>query len=458
MKSLKGVSLKKYQEVGVSWLVEKEGGTDVDGKKIKGGILADEMGLGKTIQILSLFLSNPKRHTLIVLPRALLEQWQQAILKFLNHKPLIFHSIGNTPISNIDSHTLLNAPIILTTYGLLHSYPLRLIHWDRIVFDEAHHLRSSHSKSFKFAKLLNSHVKWLVTGTPIQNKLHDFFSLCSILNIPQSFYLNLDNIPLIAKLFILKRTKSQANISLPPLINNTIQAPWKSSTERILAENLHQSLSFSNIHKSNNPFSNILPQSPLPFLTYARQACILPSLLSNRIQQFKDDLLIDDLQHLDIQNALLHSSKLDALIDTILQRKHNKQHKIIFCHYRGEIDFIYHALTKHNLSVQIFDGRIPQSKRQHILTNPADVLILQIQTGCEGLNLQHFNEVYFVSPHWNPAIEDQAVARCHRLGQDKPVSVFRFHMCDLNDSNSSNIDQYTLSIQNSKRSIMQLIQ
>jgi len=455
MAKLLRVELKKYQVEGVKWLLEKELGTEIDGSKIKGGILADEMGLGKTIQILSLIISNPKPHTLIVLPRALLEQWQTAIQTFINHNPLIFHSLGNTPLSQISLQNLVDSPIILTTYGLLHSYPLRQIKWDRIVFDEAHHLRNHNTKTFKFARLLSSHSTWLVTGTPIQNKLRDFYALCAILNIPESFYVNPTNLPSIVNLFILKRTKSQVGLHLPPLNNHVIQVPWKSHTERHLAEHLHQSLPFSNIHTNYNPFSNILDSSPLPFLTYARQACILPSLLSKLIQQLQDDPLFQQDEQL--QDALLHSSKLDALIDTIILRKHNKQHKIIFCHYRGEIDFIQNSLIKHNLSVQTFDGRVPQSKRAHILTNPSDVLILQIKTGCEGLNLQHFSEVYFVSPHWNPAVEDQAVARCYRLGQDKPVSVFRFKMDNLADDTSVNIEQYTLSVQDSKRDVMLLL-
>ena len=91
------------------------------------------------------------------------------------------------------------------------------------------------------------------------------------------------------------------------------------------------------------------------------------------------------------------------------------------------------------------------------MTNHCDVLILQIKTGCEGLNLQHFAEVYFISPHWNPAIEDQAVARCHRIGQTKPVHVFRFNMNNLNqfDEHPITIDQYAQSVQDKKRTIMQ---
>jgi hypothetical protein len=106
-----------------------------------------------------------------------------------------------------------------------------------------------------------------------------------------------------------------------------------------------------------------------------------------------------------------------------------------------------------------FDGRTPFSKRQEILTQPNDVLILQIQTGCEGLNLQqNYSEIYFVSPHWNPAVEDQAIARCHRIGQLKPVFVHRFEMSRFdNDDNqlidTMTIDSYTSFKQDVKRDV-----
>jgi len=82
-----------------------------------------------------------------------------------------------------------------------------------------------------------------------------------------------------------------------------------------------------------------------------------------------------------------------------------------------------------------------------------DVLILQIKTGSEGLNLQHFKEIYFVSPHWNPAIEDQAVARCHRIGQENEVDIFRFTMTGFGNEGSRSLDRYASEVQDAKRQI-----
>jgi hypothetical protein len=144
------------------------------------------------------------------------------------------------------------------------------------------------------------------------------------------------------------------------------------------------------------------------------------------------------------------------VIAKIVERKENGKHKLVFCHYRGEIDFIKAILANdYQMNVSVIDGRTKINDRRKILEQAAagqaqaaagqaqaeaateqaaagqeqgEILILQIQTGCEGLNLQKFSEVYFVSPHWNPAVEEQAIARCHRIGQTAETDVFRFYM------------------------------
>jgi hypothetical protein len=132
--------------------------------------------------------------------------------------------------------------------------------------------------------------------------------------------------------------------------------------------------------------------------------------------------------------------------------------KLVFCHYRQEIDKIAERLRKHSLHVETFDGRTSTKHRNRILTEECDVLILQIQTGCEGLNLQQFQEVYFVSPHWNPAVEDQAVARCHRIGQREEINVFRFEMIGFDDNEETQtLDGYSAAVQDVKRGVMTML-
>lgn len=156
----------------------------------------------------------------------------------------------------------------------------------------------------------------------------------------------------------------------------------------------------------------------------AKQSCIYPRLACRKS--------VPRMPPTEDEN---YSSKISKVVRTILSRKDNGKRKIVFCHFRGEIDYIQSRLVTAfpSLVVRYLDGRTSESERRIILAPDAaiNVLILQIQTCCEGLNLQQFSEVYFVSPDWNPAVEDQAIARCHRFGQTEPVSVFRFVMAPL---------------------------
>ena len=172
-----------------------------------------------------------------------------------------------------------------------------------------------------------------------------------------------------------------------------------------------------------------------------------------------DELELDDETLLKYNEGASYSSKLDAVIDRILDRKDNGNGKIIFCHFKDEIDFIAQRLRQGGLQKVItYDGRNSKSGVK-TLSDAADAIVIQIQTGCEGLNLQkHFSEIYFVSPHWNPSVEDQAVARCHRIGQLKPTNVFKFEMSGFDkDENQDEehqpktMENYVNKVQNDKR-------
>ena len=128
--------------------------------------------------------------------------------------------------------------------------------------------------------------------------------------------------------------------------------------------------------------------------------------------------------------------------------------KIVFCHFRQEIDELMARLDAEGVRCVAIDGRTSQAQKETILQGTdAEVLVLQIQTCCEGLNLQEYSQVYFVSPHWNPAVEDQAIARCHRIGQKSPVDVFRFTM-DNFGSTTINIENHSNNLQDIKRDIV----
>jgi len=458
-----------HQTDGINWClrIEKEG-EEIDGHKVTSGILADEMGLGKTIQMIGLMLCNFKSHNLIVLPRALLEQWYGIICRTLGHVPLLYHG---SSARGVTKEQLSGAPVVVTTYGMLAGVtektikgkplkygPLHDVVWDRIIFDEAHHLRNRNTRNHKAACHVRASHKWLVTGTPIQNGLTDLFGLCAVLGLSQPFYVRRDNMVKVASRLILKRTKEGVGIGLPPLKRTIVTVPWANEAEKQLAEDIHVHLQFSRLGngREHNPFGN-MGFHHFAMLQRARQSCIDMGLMKKNIEKLMSLELIDE--DFPVDEAMGYHSKIDKVVEIISERKDNKRPKLVFSHYHMEIDRVVKSLSELGLKVGKFDGRVSQADRDEMLERgDLDALVLQIKTGCEGLNLQHFKEVYFVSPHWNPAVEDQAVARCHRIGQDVEVDVFSFKMAPFDEDRvTRTMDLYVKEVQRVKRNEMALV-
>lgn len=439
----KNLHEKEYQIEGIEWCLNNEiNGFEIEEKNIKGGLIADEMGLGKTITMLSLLISNPKELSLIVLPKALLNQWEKIIITLTDEIPYIYH--GNNNKKSLEE-IMANHTIIITTYGMIATNEKRenklfKKKWNRIIYDEAHHLRNKKTAIYKGAYILtqNSEINWLMSGTPIQNKKNDFYSLCDIIGIPKSFYMKTENLKELAKNFLIKRTKKDVNIEMPKINEKVVNVEWKNEDEKDISQIIHENLGFSNLVRRKNIRLNIpMPESKLALLIKAKQSCIMASMI-------KDSNIESN-----------NSSKLSKVIETIVNSEKEKK-KIVFCHFRAEIDEIYRKLSSNNYKTEIIDGRTNNSKRISILNNVKniDVLILQIQTGCEGLNLQTFSEVYFVSPHWNPSIEEQAIARCHRIGQTEEVNIYRFIMgAHEPEQNSQSLEMHTKEVQKRKLKI-----
>ena len=455
---------KPHQTEGVQWILSREL-QEKPIENVRGGLVADEMGLGKTIMMIGTIVSNFKKNTLIVLPLALVSQWEMEIFKTTGHHPLIFHGSNK---KTIDLETLKKAPIVLTTYGILNERydkkkgvtiqsVLTQIEWSRIIFDEAHHMVNPKSLIYNSVKKMKGDIKWLLTGTPIQNKKTDFYSLCDIMGFKSDYYTNEKNLMELVRTSIMKRTKADVGLKLPEKSDETQEVEWEDK-ERKMAKKIHSSFDFANITETKNGLSfrnrGIFGEYPIVQLLRARQVCIYPKMLTSLIQKNADteDKEIRTLK----KTSEKYSSKLNMVCEKIIERKNNGNSKIVFCHFRQEIDRISQVLSSNGFRVAIIDGRIKKSQRQTILSDLYDVLILQIKTGSEGLNLQQYNEVYFVSPHWNPSTEDQAVGRCYRIGQTKPVHVFRFEMEPFGEE-SMNLDNYAIEKQEEKREMYEII-
>jgi SNF2 family DNA or RNA helicase len=274
-----------------------------------------------------------------------------------------------------------------------------------------------------------------VSGTPIQNKKNDFYALCGLLRLPSEYYREKDNRKELSDHFILRRTKKKTGIELTNihLCEETVE--WSNEAEKQVARDIHASLRFSNVSGSAEHF-NKLPT--FAALMRARQICVLPRLLKNVTEE--------------VANSC---SKMNQVVKDILDNRENGDGKLIFCQFREEITEISSRLLENGMNVAVIDGTVSASKRKKILDNAYDALILQIQTCSEGLNLQaNYNEIYFVSPHWNPFVEEQAVARCHRIGQTKPVMVIRYEMAGFDrEGTTKSFEKYVHEKQGKKKDI-----
>ena len=404
--------------------------------------------------------------TLIIVPPILIDQWFIQIYRTTGHKALIYHGEDKKTIMEEELEA---ARIVISTYGAItltkkqiedkHLTMLHRIPWSRIVFDEAHHLRNSKTTRYIGARLLQAQSRWLVSGTPVQNSKKDFYSLCGMIRLPASFYTDSDNLRFLARSFILKRTKKQVGIQMTDVHLDKNVVDWLSPKEMELAEELHSALSFSRVNPdkglNKQLVSTFRSRGVLALMLRAKQSCIYPKLITKQLDRLFEQGFIADYSS--YKEAFDHSSKLTAAVNSILERKDNGCGKLIFCHFREEIDEIADRLRAGGMTkVATFDGRTSNGKRYDILNEKNDALILQIQTGCEGLNLQeNYSEIYFISPHWNPAVEDQAIARCHRIGQTKTVYVKRFEMCPFtqeeDEVSTKTIDKYVGDVQEGKR-------
>lgn len=430
-----------------------------------GGILALEMGLGKTIVMLGLLKCNVKAQTLIVLPLSLLDQWEKCIIKFCVCKPLVYHGSRKQNMK-ISLAELKAYPIVITTYGQV-SLPsvkqaikgrmqsrLHDIVWDRVICDEAHHVSHPKTNEFKGVQALQTKICWLVTGTPLQNNEKELYTLYSLFGLPNKkyYYDTANNYADVAKQLIFHSTKAGAGLALPPLHEHTVNLEWQNEGEREFAWHIHSLLPFCRVPQKalaqqivaecDNP--NVLR---MRYLAKAQQVCVYPPMLKGgtllnplgasphtplegEMSSLDVDVLCEGgLPSMGVQGG--HPLKINTVLQTLLERKGNGCGKIVFCHYHAEMDVLYAQLLQADPTLQIakFDGRVLHSQRDDILQQPVDILIAQIKMCREGLNLQeHYSEVYFPSPDFNPATEQQAIARCWRIGQKKTVHVFRFLM------------------------------
>lgn len=473
------VSEKQHQVSGMRWAIEKEKGVFFDKEtksyieQKKCGLICDEMGLGKTTVILGTIVANHRRGmtTLVVVPPALLNQWCEKVYEWLGVEPYKFHGY----LAKVTKENLMmkleEQPIVITTYSMVSTRSKKKknkyakkwhsilwdIEWSRVVFDEAHHMRNGKSNKHLGSKMIKAEIKWLLTGTPIQNKNSDLYCQMQIMGIYKEFEAiekTEDKIKFLAP-YVKLRTKKSIGLKLPELTIETINiTTYDTPQEKIILSYIHSLLNFTNVVVDKSNVENLIltylnADSPLPILTRARQACVYPGIIKSCLDDWHTKGIIPhNINKLRVDSH----TKITKIAQKIQEEKKEGNKVLVFCHYMEEMELLSSILRGNDLDVKVLNGKTNPKDRREIPKMEPDALLVQIQSCCEGLNLQQFSTVIFTSPHWNPAVEDQAVARAHRIGQTKPVKVFRY-ICKLGNGTTT-LDEYCMAVQDAKRELM----
>lgn len=461
-----------HQEEGIKWMISRDMVSFT-----KGGLLCDDPGLGKTLQTLAMIAGTTKssatERTLIICPISLLDQWREAAKKMFPHAKIrVCHGATSfktkQEIENSGSFIVLASynKVFGTEKGVYLRTVLHTVSWTRIICDEIHKIKNKNSKLWKGCNDINAVSRWGLTGTPLQNNISDMRSLFAYLHICDLMIkTNMDGLK---DTFILRRNRHILPDAYKSLNINIEDIGFDDPLEQQFYENLRVEIQkeFIQLTRSNIDGRTIMSHI-FELLLRLRQATIHPCLVYNGLLRKLITSQDDTYENMDatrqrlIERIRFWSKRPSTKIKKILEmvRLQSPQDKtLIVSHFVEEADLIYVFLRKNfpHLRVEIFDGSLTIEKRNEMIDRAKagliDCLIIQIQCGGVGLNLQMFNKVYITTPDWNPCNEIQAIARCHRIGQDRDVDVVKIVI--ENESGKPTIDERIISIQNSKRNLM----
>ena len=416
--------LRPYQTAGFQWINYLH-------EVAWGGILADDMGLGKTVQALSYlehyYQENEHLQALVVCPTTLIYNWENEIKKFT---PSLNYYIHHGPQRSRSIDEFLKHNIIITTYGTLRSdiKTFTQIQFDYIVLDESQAIKNPSSKVTKAASLLKAKNRLCMSGTPLQNNTFDIYAQMNFLNpgmlgsiefFRQEFAIPIDkfgepeqkeHLKKILYPFILRRTKEQVARDLPEKTETVLFCEMDKEQRRIYDayRNDYRSRILGTIEEQGIQRSQL---TILQGLMKLRQICDSPAIL-NEDEKFPN-----------------HSIKLDELAREITENISN--HKaLVFSQFLGMLGLIREKLDELGVKYEYFDGSTSAPDREKAIQSfqkqeEVRVFLISLKAGGVGLNLTAADYVYIVDPWWNPAVEQQAIDRTHRIGQTKNIFAYR---------------------------------
>ena len=408
--------LRDYQKDGFRWLMRlAEWGV--------GGCLADDMGLGKTVQALAMLTARGDRGpALVIAPASVTRNWQRETERFAPALIPVLIAAGTDA-----AHLAELGPgdLALVSYGLLPfiAEEVKAVEWATIVLDEAQAIKNAATKRAKIVQDLNGEFKLATTGTPIENHLGELWSLFRFLNPgllgSKAVFNEKFNRPIarmgdeerratlksLVKPFILRRRKDEVLTELPPKTEIILRVDL-SEEEKALYEALRrQALKDIAAADEQQKRFTVLAQ-----LTKLRQAACHPRLVR--------------------PTSKIPSAKLELVGETLLDILDNGHKALIFSQFVKHLKIVENWVKGQGVFYQYLDGSTPGKAREQAVNafqaGEGQVFLISLKAGGTGLNLTEADYVLHLDPWWNPAAEDQASDRAHRIGQQRPVTVYRF--------------------------------
>ena len=390
-----------------------------------GACLADDMGLGKTVQTIALLLERAKQGpSLVVAPTSVCFNWMEELNKFAPTLT-VYDLRTQARAALVEKATSFD--VVICSYGLLQHNESLLAEkqWETIVLDEAQAIKNAHTQRWKTVMKLKGKSRIALSGTPIENHLGELWSIFSFINpgllgavksfqtkysIPIETNQAPDKIHALRALvqpYILRRIKSEVLTELPPKTEQTIHVE-QTEEEATFYEALRRTAEERMAHfmAENNRIS------VLAEITKLRQACC-------------DSSLVD-------ASVVIENSKLNAFIETLKNIIENGHKALVFSQYVSFLTIVRKRMADENIVYQYLDGSTSPANRKKSVdafqSGEGDVFLLSLKAGGSGLNLTAADYVIHLDPWWNPAVEDQASDRAHRIGQERPVTIYRFVM------------------------------
>jgi superfamily II DNA or RNA helicase len=390
-----------------------------------GACLADDMGLGKTVQSIALLLAQaPKGASLVVAPTSVCHNWQIECARFA--PGLRTHVLAATRERAALVESLGPGDVLIISYGLLHIEAALLAkrHWTIAIFDEAQNLKNTETRRAQASKQIEADFRLALSGTPVENRLDELWSLFDtvlpgLLGSREGFQRRFSApierlrsaparqaLKLLLRPFLLRRTKAAVLTELPPRTEIVVEVE-PGEDERAFYEAVRRRALASLAEFSGDGGQKRI--HILAEIMRLRRAACHPGLLDER--------------------STIESAKLAGLMELVRELRANRHRALVFSQFTGHLDRVAEALEKAGVKALRLDGSTPAAERARLVQafqgGEGELFLLSLKAGGTGLNLTGADYVLHLDPWWNPAVEDQATDRAHRIGQTRPVTVYR---------------------------------